>query len=126
MEQKYVYDLHTENVEWLKQAGFYKDELTILGKRIAEVASRNTSKEIQAQIEHFQNQLIIQKNQLDHLQHNIKQQENEVEENIRQNPTAVDRRKMDDHSSLRDDVTTFDKLFQSMRSEIMEFLSRTM
>jgi septal ring factor EnvC (AmiA/AmiB activator) len=126
MEQKYVYDLHTENVEWLKQAGFYKDELTILGKRIAEVASRNTSKEIQAQIEHFQNQLIVQKNQLDHLQHNIKQQENEVEENIRQNPTAVDRRKIDDHSALRDDVTTFDKLFQSMRSEIMEFLSRTM
>lgn len=126
MEQKYVYDLHAENVEWLKQAGFYKDELTILGKRIAEVASRNTSKEIQTQIEHFQNQLIIQKNQLDYLQHNIKQQENEVEENIRQNPTAVDRRKMDDHSALRDEVTTFDKLFKSMRSEMMEFLSRTM
>jgi septal ring factor EnvC (AmiA/AmiB activator) len=126
MEQKYVYDLHAENVEWLKQAGFYKDELTILGKRISEVASRNTSREIQAQIEHFQNQLIIQKNQLDYLQHNIKQQENEVEENIRQNPTAADRRKIDDHSALRDEVTTFDKLFQTMRTEIMDFLSRTM
>jgi hypothetical protein len=100
--------------------------MTILGKRISEVASRNTSKDIQAQIEHFQNQLIIQKNQLDHLQHNIKQQENEVEENIRQNPTAVDRRKMDDHSGLRDEVATFDKLFHAMRTEMMEFLSRTM
>ena len=121
MEQKYVYDLHSEHVAWLQQTGFYRDELTIMGRRLSEVASRNNSKEIQVQVEHFQNQLIIQRNQLDYLHHNIKQEENQVEDNIRQNPTAADHRKMDDHVKLRDDVEIFDKIFKELRRELNEF-----
>lgn len=126
METKYVYDLHAENFEWLKRAGFYKDEIQIMQNRLTEVAGRNTSREVQVQVEHFQNQLIIQRNQLDHLHHDIKQQENVVEDNIRQNPTAADHRKMEDHSSLRNQVETFDKLFQELRQEMNQFLSRSL
>lgn len=121
MEQKYVYDLHADHVEWLQQTAFYRDELEILKRRLSEVASRNNAKEVQAQVEHFQNQLIIQRNQLDHLHHNIKQSENEVEDNIRQNPTAADHRKMEDHAKLRSEVEIFDKLFKELRNELNEF-----
>jgi hypothetical protein len=126
MEQKYVFDLHAENIEWLNNAGFFKDQQTILTNRLQEVASKNTAKAIQVQVEHFQNKLMLQRNQLDYLVHNIKQQENEVQATINANPTASDHRKMDDHVKLRDEVMTFEKLFRDLRTEMMEFFAKTL
>jgi hypothetical protein len=124
MEQKYIQDLHTEHREWLSKCSFYKDELHILRNRIAEIALGNTSKDILAQVERFQNQLIVQQTQLEQLRHNIKEQENIVEKSILDNPTATDHRKIDDHSNLRDQVATFDRLFSAMKQELTEFVAR--
>jgi hypothetical protein len=117
MEQKYIQDLHTEHREWLSKFSFYKDEL------ITEIASGNTSKDVLAQVEHFQNQLIVQQTQLEQLRHDVKQQENLIEKSIIDNPTATDHRKLDDHSSLREKVETFDRLFTAMKNELKEFVA---
>lgn len=123
MEQKYIQDLHTEHREWLSKFSFYKDELSILKNRIAEIASGYTSKDVLAQVEHFQNQLIVQQTQLEQLRHDVKQQENLIEKSITDNPTATDHRKLDDHSSLREKVETFDRLFTAMKNELKEFVA---
>ena len=65
MEKKYVYDLHAEHREWLNKIAFYKDEIKIMRHRLEQVTEKNTSKEVLALVEHFQNQLIVQEEQND-------------------------------------------------------------
>jgi hypothetical protein len=60
-----IYDQHAENTEWTSKLNFYKDDIKIMTGRLEEVASKNSSKEVLAQVEHFQNQLIIQRNNID-------------------------------------------------------------
>lgn len=119
-----IYNQHQENSEWMNKLFFYKDEIAIMQKRIEEVAKANTTKEVSAQIEHFQNQLIIQANNIDMIKHDVKQNEAVLEKNINANPVAVDHRKTADHTKERDAVESFEKNFNELRKELNTFLSK--
>ena len=60
-----IYTQHADHTEWLSKMKFYTDEISILKNRLGEIASKNSDKEVLAQVEHFQNQLIIQRNNID-------------------------------------------------------------
>lgn len=126
METKKIYELHEEHKEWLNNLAFYKDEIKVMQNRISEVASKNSSPEVLKQIEHFQNQLIIQRNNIDELNHSIKDHENYLENRVNENPTAVDHRKVNDHPKMRDSYTSFDKVFNELRKELNVFLAKWM
>src|SRR6201984_3491948 len=68
---KHIDDLHFEHELWASEAKFYTDELKIYQKRLDEIASKNTSEDVRKQVEHFQNKFIIQKEQLDILNHEV-------------------------------------------------------
>ena len=85
MEKKLVYDLHEEHVQWINKMLFYKDEIKVMQNRLSEVAGKNTNHEVQAMVEHFQNQLIVQNEQADILKHTIKQYENTIESHLNKN-----------------------------------------
>ena len=80
---------HAEHREWLNKIDFYYDDLKIMRHRLEEVAARNTDKSLMAQVEHFQNQFVIQRNELDGMKHAIHQAESGIAENVAQNGTAV-------------------------------------
>lgn len=126
METKKIYELHEEHKEWLKNLSFYQDEVKIMQNRISEIASKNSGTEILKQVEHFQNQLIVQKNNMDELAHSIKDHENYLENRVNENPTAVDHRKVNDHPKMRDSYMAFDKVFNELRKELNAFLSKSM
>jgi len=126
METKKIYELHEEHKEWLNNLAFYKDEIKVMQNRISEIASKNSSAEALKQIEHFQNQLIIQRNNIDELSHSIKDHENYLENRVNENPTAVDHRKVNDHPKMRDSYTSFDKVFNELRKELNAFLAKWM
>jgi len=63
--------LNYEHTDWLRAIEFYKDDLSVLQKRLAEVAFKNNRESVEAGIEHFQNQFLIQKNNLDELRHYV-------------------------------------------------------
>ena len=50
--------LHHQGNDWLRELEFYKDELALLTTRLEEVASKNTDKDVLAQVEHFQNKFV--------------------------------------------------------------------
>ena len=126
MEQKLIFDQHTEHLEWLNRLAFYKDDIKILRNRLTEVAAKNTEHDILANVEHFENILIVQQEQNDILRHDVKQYENVIEQSILKNPTASDHRKMDDHVKLRDAVSTYEKLFAEMRKDFISFIAKWM
>jgi len=126
METKKVYALHEEHKEWLSKISFYKDDLNVMKTRISEIAAKNTSQEILSQVEHFQNQLIVQRNNMDELAHSIGEHENYLIKQAKENSTAIDHKSVNDHPKMRDSFESFEKVFNELRKELNSFLSKTM
>nr|WP_314895682.1 hypothetical protein [uncultured Flavobacterium sp.] len=124
--KKTIYQLHEEHKTWLNKLLFYKDELKIMDNRILEVAKKNTSKEVRSLADHFNNQLIIQKEQIDILNHDIKSHELYLEAAALDNPNGIDNEKFSDHKKHRESIATFEKLFKDLREDLIDFLSKWM
>jgi len=126
MEKKYLSELHSEHQVWLNALKFYEDDIKILKDRLGEVSVKNTANDINAIVERFQNKLIIQKDELDKLKHEINLHEQEIEQNVKDNPVASDHRKLDDHSNLRDRMDTFELLINNLRKDMVLFFAKWM
>lgn len=121
-----IIELHHEHTEWINKLNFYKDDLIVFNNRLSEIAAKNSSKEILAEVEHFQNQFIVQNNNIDQIKHIINLDEDKIKKEINSNPIAVDHRKVEDHSNERDLVDTFEKNFNSLRTEFNKFAAKWM
>ncbi|MCX6312314.1 MAG: hypothetical protein NT084_11850 [Bacteroidetes bacterium] len=126
MITKPLIELHLEHEEWLNKLGFYADEIALMRKNLEDVVSKNTNKELLAKGEHFQNQLILQKENIDEIKHSIKDHENYLEHRIDEKPSTSDHRNYNDHAKMRDNFNGFEKNFNDLRREFKAFLSNAM
>lgn len=126
MKTEKIYTQHEENKEWSNNLLFYKDEIKIMEHRLEEIASKNSSKEILAQVEHFQNQLIIQKDHISRINHELNVDNDIISKEINKNSIAIDHRSISDHSNIRDNVKSFETIFSSLKTEFNVFLSKWM
>jgi hypothetical protein len=78
------------------------------------------------EVEHFQNQFIIQRDNIDNIAHAIKLNEESLLAEINRNPVAVDHRKLEYHEKEQDLVETFAKNFSGIREEFNRFTSKWM
>lgn len=121
-----IYKQHSEHTEWLNKLAFYKDELSIMQKRLDEIGAKNTANDVLKDVEHFQNQIIIQNNNVDTIKKHINREEKIIQANIAVNPTASDHRKIEDHTEEREMVEGFVTNFEKIRKEYNTFLSKRM
>jgi predicted RNA-binding protein len=126
MKTEKVYTQHEENKEWMNSLLFYRDEIKVMENRLQEIASKNTSKEVLARVEHFQNQLVVQKETIDTIKHEINLSNDVINAEVNKNLTAIGQRKIKDHSVLRDNMESFEKIFKSLKGEFNTFLSKWM
>ena len=126
MTTQKIYTQHEDNKEWASNLAFYKDELKIMSKRLEEIVTKNTSKDILSQVEHFQNQFIIQKDQIDQINHAINLDNDTIDKEINKNTIAVDRRSIEDHTILREQMKSFEHIFNSLKFDFNTFLSKWM
>jgi hypothetical protein len=63
--------LHLEHRQWIAELNFYKEEIRIFESYLENVVNRNTAIEARAQVEHFQNQFIREKEVIDELKHKL-------------------------------------------------------
>ncbi len=123
METKeFIYDQHQKHLDYLNRLEFYTEEIAILKERLSEVTAKNTDKEVLKQVEHFQNQFIIQRNNIHELKHNIKIHENKLQMEVAKNPTAVDHRKVIVDDKTQDFMRYFEQNFNELRKEFNLFL----
>lgn len=125
-EQEKIYNQHNENAEFKSKLKFYKDELDVLHNRLGEIASKNSKQEVMKQVEHFQNQFMIQKQNISRISHSIKANENLLVNEIKKNPTAVDHRKVEDHKTQRELVEGFEKNMNEIRDEFKRFAAKVL
>jgi hypothetical protein len=121
-----IYSQHQEHTIWLNKLSFYVDDMAIMQKRIEEIAKKNTAKEVLAKIDHFQNQLLIQRKNIADIKHHIERDEKHLNESITKNETAVDHRKIEDHADERADVKAFEDNFNQLRKELNHFAAQWM
>lgn len=124
--QNLILTQHTEHNEWLNKLLFYKDDLIIMQNRLDEITKKNTSTAVMKSIEHFQNQFIIQREQIDILKHDINIHEDAIKKTINENPIASDHRRTDDHKDHRQKIERFEELFALLRKDLMSFLAKWM
>lgn len=125
-KRKHMDDLHFEHKVWTRQLEFSKDELEIFKNRAGEISQRYTDQDILKRLEYFQNQFIIQRNEIDEFLHVIGEEEREFERSATDNPTAVDHRLFDDHVAERERYETFVKLYSELKQDFMGYLRKWM
>lgn len=124
--QKYIADLHFDHMEWINSLRFYKEEIAILERRLEEIVRRNNKPDVLAELEHFQNQFIREKEVIDELRHDIKVHENFLEKESKEHPVAIDHRYFTDHTELRDRFVTFEKIYAELKLEFHKWLAKHM
>jgi two-component sensor histidine kinase len=121
-----INSLHHQETDWLRELDFYKQELNVLTNRLEEVASKNTSKEISAQVEHFQNRFIILKEQHDILRHDNAARSERLNEMAKAIPTHIEEKFVADKDDMHKRMSDYFTSFRDTRFEFNNFLSKVL
>ena len=110
--------------DWKNVFQFFKDELRILHLRLTEVVERNSKRRVLAYVEHFQNQFIIQNEELDNLKREIHRLEAGVNRNIEFEGTAFSEEERGKRKLLSEKVRLAEKIFLETKHDFYRFLAR--
>lgn len=115
-------ELHAEHAGWQTMIQGYKASIQSMKDDLAAIVARFSPREVPAHAEHFQNQLILQRDVLDRMRHDFKQYENRIEDE-----QSTGKIPSDELLQVRNAYLTrlgdFDKLFNDLRTEFGVFKS---
>ena len=117
---------HKELKEWRSSLDLFMQELKSYNNRLNEVAGQNNKEMVLKQVEHFQNQFIVQKDNLETLLHEIKIQEQNIAEDVKRDKILDDTDIIGNQSFLREKVHTSEKIFVALKHDFYSFLARSL
>lgn len=128
MKKEAIYnaDLHFEHVFWTKELDFWEDELKSFNNRIEELVMRWTDSSVLAQIEKFQNQFLIQENAMNVVRNQIDMHETNMAEHYKINEDVLNKRLVNKHLVIRDQMETQRSIYQNLKKEFFNFLTKYM
>ncbi|MEL7122390.1 MAG: hypothetical protein AAFO07_23295 [Bacteroidota bacterium] len=112
---------HLDHQVWNNQLNFYADELKIFENYLSKLVGKLSNRDLLAEVEHFQNQFIRQKEVLDQLKHDIKVNEQRLSREI-QNGFRMSEEDQKVHEKLREQVLIFDRIYKELKVEFQQFL----
>lgn len=117
-------ELHAEHDEWQERIRTHRHVIHEMNTSLEEIVTNNPTSEDLVKVEHFQNQLIRQREVLDILRHNFKQHENLIEAK-EENLTSIDeQRLLENHKMYRQELLDFEKIFNEIRQEFDSFVAK--
>lgn len=116
----------TDHAAWLKSIEFYEGEFDILKGRLLEIAAKNTGEAVMAEVEHFQNQFIIQRNNLDELKHAIHEHDLQVSSDAKLHSGKMDTIRVRQHHEVKEQFDNTEKIINDLRHEFNRFLAKWM
>ncbi len=116
-----------EHNNWLRALEFYKSELKNLKERLTEIAGKYTSKEVGAEIEHFENQMKVQVENIDTLHHEINNDLAKIADQAKENAAGyVDVTLIDMLNGCKDKFLATEKVINDLRHDFNRFASEWM
>ncbi len=125
INNKSIRELHFDHELWLIEMAFWKQEIEVLDKYLAAVNSSYSDTTVRAEVEHFQNQFIIQLNFINSLKNDVKAQETLIsllEKDI--SNKKLQQKKSDDEYDIRDRMLTNQKLYIELKQSFKQWLSK--
>ncbi|MFD2872877.1 hypothetical protein ACFS5N_10395 [Mucilaginibacter ximonensis] len=110
----------------LRGLEFYEIEITFLQERLDEIAGDNTGHEVSERIEHFQNQLIIHRNQIDQLKHRIRVNLDQVTAELKQSENYIQQATVEAAEQIGVDYEQEEQLFKTLRQDFNRFAAEWM
>jgi len=105
---------------------FYKEEINVLQLRLDEVAAKNTSFEVRQGIEHFQNQFVLQKNNIDELKHKVNLFYEELSKDTHLHSGRINDVRIEEQNELQEEFLILEKVIKEMKQEFNLFLKKWM
>ena len=121
-----ILEAGTDHTLWAKGLEFYRDELMLMGKRLLEVSSKNTTIDVSKGVEHFQNQFFIQKKNISDLNNEVKKYVKDLSDEARIHEGHVHDNFIALGKGLRDRYEQLEQIMNSLRREFNEFLTKWM
>ncbi len=118
--------LHLLCEDWTRTLQFYKTEIPYFKKRLVEISLKNTDEDIRKGIEHFENEFIVLKENLDQLQHNVNLQQDAARKSASEKPLFINVKMAKVDDNLGELIGSFEIEFAKNKKEFYRFLSNSM
>jgi len=122
-DQVLIGDLHFEHALWINQLNFYEEEITIFNKRLEDVVRKSMHKDALKNLEHFQNQYIVQMDVIHGLKHKVRTHGRNMNRNDRNLPLESDNKYLGDHAYLQSEMQGIVTIYDGLKREFMHFLA---
>lgn len=119
-------DLHFEHNQWKRELFFWEDELRSFKNRLAELVKRWTNKEMLIQLEHYQNQFILQEELINTLQEDIHIHEISIAEASKKGKDLLDTVLVKKHIEFRNKMEVQRHIYKDLKKEFFNFLTKYM
>lgn len=116
-------DLHFEHKLWRQELFFWEDEIKSFNKRLGELTSRWKDKNMLAQLEHYQNQFILQEDAIDKLQASINIHETSIASESKKGKDILDTVLVKKHVELRNKMDVQRHIYRDLKKEFFNFLT---
>ncbi len=115
-----------EQSDWERGIAFYQDDLKILEHRLQEISQMYNNVEVKSNIEHYQNQFIIQQNNLSVLSKRMKDHAHHIHQDVHEHAQHLTEETIAEHDALKEDYLTLEKSILELRHDFYRFLSHYM
>jgi hypothetical protein len=116
----------TDHTIWARGLEFYRNELELMTKRLVDISAKNTSLEARKGVEHFQNQFIIQQENISDLKHQVNNYVKGLSSDAKNHSGHVDAIFITQGEGLRDRYEHLEQIMNSLRHEFNDYLSKWM
>ena len=110
-----------EIFSWMRLIDFYKQEISYLKTRLSEVVDQNINNDLLPSAEYFQNLFILKDEFNASISSEIKNQELQLHEIIKNN-TEAGESFLKKQEKLRNEIENFEKKFSTSKKEFNKFL----
>lgn len=110
-----------EIFSWIRLIDFYKEEISYLKTRLSEVVDQNINNDLLPSAEYFQNLFILKDEFNASISSEIKNQELQLHEIIKNN-TEAGESFLKKQEKLRNEIENFEKKFSTSKKEFNKFL----
>ena len=121
MNDQKIPGILTEHGAWLGTLDTYREEIQVLERRLAEVAARKTDFEARQGIEHFQNQFVVQRNNIDEARHRVHAHEDSVARHLVPDLGPEGTSDVSEHADIRSEIDGLVKVWEELKAEFNQF-----
>jgi hypothetical protein len=126
MEKQIIYNsnLHFEHEIWRRELFFWQDELIIFNKRLSELVTRWTKKEVLKQLDHFQNEFILHGGVIEDLLEEIETHEIRMAGQDLVSHDTMDTIMVKKHMEFRKKMEIQEKIYADLKKGFFRFLTK--